>query len=94
MLNKTAFLTFNLVNICIYLFIRFAQSESLNVVLFYICNMQNAYNPKPNNVNDYFIIITILFYGARVPLRTAPPQYRGFTITPRHTTLGRTPLDE
>ena len=23
-----------------------------------------------------------------------PPHYRGFTITPRHTTLGRTPLDE
>jgi hypothetical protein len=23
-----------------------------------------------------------------------PPQYRGFTIMLRHTTLGRTPLDE
>jgi hypothetical protein len=37
----------------ILLFIRLAQSESLNVVLLYIyiyiyiCNMQNAYNPKP-----------------------------------------------
>jgi hypothetical protein len=26
-----------------------AVSESFNVVLFYICNMQNAYNPKSNN---------------------------------------------
>jgi len=42
--NKTAFLTFNLVNpinndMCISLFIGLAQSESWKVVLFYICNM-------------------------------------------------------
>lgn len=28
-------------------FIGLATSESLNVDLFYICNMQNAFNPKP-----------------------------------------------
>ena len=27
-----------------------AQSESLNIVLFYICIMQNTYNPKPNYI--------------------------------------------
>ena len=26
-------------------------SESFNVLLFYICNVKNAYNPKPND--DY-----------------------------------------
>jgi hypothetical protein len=29
-----------------------ALSESLNVVIFQICNMQNAYNPTPNDFND------------------------------------------
>ena len=33
-------------------------------------------------------------HGATAPSGPAPPQYRGFTITLRHTTLGRTLLDE
>jgi hypothetical protein len=32
--------------------------------------------------------------GATTPLGPGPPHYRGFTITLRNTTLGRTPLDE
>jgi hypothetical protein len=32
--------------------------------------------------------------GATAPGGLGPPHYRGFTITLRHTTLGRTPLDE
>jgi hypothetical protein len=32
--------------------------------------------------------------GAEALSGQGPPQYRGFTITLRHTTLGRTPLDE
>jgi hypothetical protein len=32
--------------------------------------------------------------GATAPSGPGPPHYRGFTITLRHTTLGRTPLDE
>ena len=31
------------------LHIGLALNESLNVVLFCICNMQNAYNPKPSD---------------------------------------------
>jgi hypothetical protein len=35
------------------------------------------------------------FHGTTAPSVPVPPQYRGFTITHiRHTTLGRTPLDE
>jgi hypothetical protein len=36
----------------------------------------------------------IFFHGATAPSGRGPPHYRGFTITLRHTTLGRTPLDE
>jgi hypothetical protein len=32
--------------------------------------------------------------GGTAPSAPGPPHYRGFTITFRHTTLGRTPLDE
>jgi hypothetical protein len=43
-------------------------------------------------------INTLLFtpppHGARAPSGPGPPPYRSFTITLRHTTLGRTPLDE
>ena len=34
------------------------------------------------------------FYGAAFPSGPEPPYYRGFTITHRHTTRVRTPLDE
>jgi hypothetical protein len=33
------------------------------------------------------------FHGAAAPSRPGPPHYPGLTITLRHTTLGRTPLD-
>jgi hypothetical protein len=34
------------------------------------------------------------FHGATAPSGPGPPRFRGFTITLRHTTVGRTPLDE
>jgi len=36
----------------------------------------------------------IYFPGALPPSGPGPPQNRGFTIILRHTTLGKTPLDE
>jgi hypothetical protein len=36
----------------------------------------------------------LYFRGATAPNRPGPPPYRGFTLTFRHTTHGRTPLDE
>ena len=33
-------------------------------------------------------------HGATAPSGPGPPDYGGFTITLRHTTLGRTPLEE
>jgi hypothetical protein len=37
---------------------------------------------------------TFFFHGATAPSAPMPPHYRGFTIKLRHTTLGRTPLEE
>jgi hypothetical protein len=34
---------------CTSLLIKFTLSESSNVVLFYVCNMQNAYNLRPRH---------------------------------------------
>jgi len=34
------------------------------------------------------------FYGSTASSGPEPPHYRSFTFTLRHTTLGRTPLDE
>jgi hypothetical protein len=61
-------------------------------------------------VNEKFVILTgtsitsylitdqkygIFFpHGPTVPRGPGPPHYRGFAITLRHTTCGRTPLDE
>jgi len=39
-------------------------------------------------------LILIFFCGATVLSGPGPPRFRGFTITPRHTTFGRTSLDE
>jgi len=36
----------------------------------------------------------IFSHAATAPSGIGPPSFRGFTITLRHTTLGRTPLDE
>ena len=38
--------------------------------------------------------IILSFHGSTAPSGSGPPQYRGFTITARHITFGRTPLDE
>ena len=50
-------------------------------------------------INRFFILThstnTILsFHRTTAPSGPGPPHYRGFTITLRNTTIGRTPLDE
>jgi hypothetical protein len=47
-------------------------------------------------INQHWRLLNMTFF---LPWRNntsgpRPPHYRGFTITLRHTTLGRTPLDE
>jgi hypothetical protein len=40
------------------------------------------------------IELEALLCGTTIPSGPVPPHYRGFTITLRHTALGRTPLDK
>jgi hypothetical protein len=40
-----------------------------------------------------YSIFFFSFHGATAPSGPGPPQYRGFAITLRRTTLDRTPLD-
>jgi hypothetical protein len=42
----------------------------------------------------YYLCVCVCVCGEKAPCGPRPPHYRGFTITFRHTTLGRTPLDE
>jgi len=43
--------------------------------------------PEEINLNQLFLLLDR-------PIGPGPPHCRGFTITLRHTTLGRTPLDD
>jgi hypothetical protein len=54
---------------------------------------------KQATTSTFIIILpfdTIFFspHGSTAPSGPEPPHYRGFTITLRHTTVGRTPLDK
>jgi hypothetical protein len=48
------------------------------------------------DVSNLQSLLNLFFFsnGATVPNGPGPPHYRRFTIILRHTTLGRTPLDE
>jgi hypothetical protein len=42
----------------------------------------------------FMCVCMYFFHGVTAPSGAGPPHYRGFTNIPRHTTLGRTPVDE
>jgi hypothetical protein len=42
----------------------------------------------------FYRIVLFFYHGATAPSRAGPPHCLGFTITIRHTTVGRNPLDE
>jgi len=48
---------------------------------------------KSNKTVYLPIIISLFLFGATAPSGPGPPHSRGFTITLRHTTVDRTPLD-
>jgi len=58
------------------------------VTLFWVlCNTWQSLRPSPT--------LTLFFsHSKTAPSRPGSPHYRGFTITLRHTTSGKTPLDE
>jgi hypothetical protein len=51
---------------------------------------------QTKDTNDGHQVGVFFFFSYRstAPWGPRPPHYRGFTITLRHTTVGRTPLDE
>jgi hypothetical protein len=55
---------------------------------------QSAYAVKYIWRDVLYDLCAFFSHGAAAPRGPGPPHCRGFTITLRHTTLGRTPLDE
>ena len=58
----------------------------------FFCRGQCSYIRLTHYFID-LILLCVYFHGTTTPSGTAPSHYRGFTITLRHTTLARTPLD-
>jgi hypothetical protein len=79
----------------------------LSIVMFCVllmckCVLPPGVNPtavdKYININMVNVLTKLkeffLYHGAAAPSGSMPPHCRGFINTLRHTTLGRTPLDE
>jgi len=47
---------------------------------------------KYRGVKCFWLLGGIFYHGVTTPSGPGPPRYRGFTITLRHISLGRTPL--
>ena len=66
---------------------------------YYVSILFKLVDVQRNLLYRYYILymcVCVQFFphGATSFSGLGPPHYRGFTITPRHTTLGRTPLEE
>ena len=60
-----------------------------------VCQSRYTQKQRSGNMIWWYTYIYIFFFrGATAPSGPEPPHYRGFTITLRHTAVGRTPLDE
>jgi hypothetical protein len=66
----------------------FTETRKTNYMLFYVLNSVHFYV----RVNRLFFLF--FYHDAKTPSGPRPPHYRGFMFTLRHTTLGRTPVDE
>jgi hypothetical protein len=58
--------------------------------------LASKYKPQASPAVNLDMNVYLFFfsYGSTAPWGPSPPHYQGFTITLRHTTFGRTPLDE
>ena len=76
------------------------ESVSSSVLSFFRCPLRlflllnlsrwSPSSPRPHVLYYYFFFL----HGATGTTQPGPPHYRGFMITFRHITLGRTPLDK
>jgi hypothetical protein len=63
-------------------------------LMVYIMGIQPAARQLYYTARGHIKKFGILFRGSTAPSAPGPPHCRGFTITLRHTILGRSPLDE
>ena len=77
------------------------NNDSIVVIIRHL--FENSHDVLRHNINacgakrSIYYLVSIhafLFHGATARIRPGPPRYRGFIITLRHTTPGRTLLDE
>jgi len=67
----------------------------LNLQLYEIHVTYVVHREATKNYKFYmYVTVTLFLYCAAAPSGLGPPNYPGSTISFRHTTLGRTPLDE
>ena len=72
----------------------FTRFELYKKNIFFSEHSYTSEAARIRNINNDVANIFTFFHGARAPSGPGPPHCQGFTITLRHTTLGRTPLDE
>jgi hypothetical protein len=59
-----------------------------------LCSVLQSSQPVLEDVHRLWYVLLFFSNDSTAPWGPRPPHYRGFTITIRHTTLGRTPLDK
>ena len=75
--------------------LRFFLPKCIDICIYYLPHI-----PLALSKSTWSFICIFLFQCVFIPIAQQPhigprtPHYRGFTITLRHTTVGRTPLDE
>jgi hypothetical protein len=65
-----------------------------SLVQVFLLRLSNSQDKKTGYCKKIANNFNFFSHGATVRSGPRPPHYRGFTITLRHATLGRTPLDE
>jgi hypothetical protein len=79
----------------IIILIALSGSVTALIVLFgFVTALIALYDSLVASIELFLPGVLVTFYGPTDPSVPRPPPYRGFTITLRHTTLRRTPLDE
>ena len=74
----------------VYILLHFLRRLSMNILCAYF--VSHSYCMPHLSHNPWFF--AFLYHGATAPIGPGRPHYRGFKITLRHTTLGRTPPEE
>jgi hypothetical protein len=83
-------------NLVAYILVQFITDGDLAGYKISFMTKRQTNNSKPSFLNRTNAVSSLPFFsrGSTSPSGSGPPHYRSFTITLRHTTLGRTPLDE